>query len=272
MTIDGNWIKSALGRHETVAGIMVSELKTPMLGAILDAAGTDFALIDQEHGAYGADVLAGLVAGFRGGRCLPMVRVPETRREYFLTPLELGVSGILVPRVECRAQAEDVVRFCRYPPLGDRGVSLCRAHTGFRRVKRDEYTARANADILLMVQIETRPALDHLDDILSTPGIDMAFIGPSDLAMSCGVDGSLRSPEMRAIIERIVESAQRNDVAIGIHTYDMAVAAELAANGVHFISCNTDVNALMSSLAAGVEALHAWITANSSAPSATVGR
>lgn len=261
MPITGNRIKSALASGETVTGIMVSELKTPMLGAILDAAGLDFAIIDQEHGAYGPDALAALVAGFRGGHCLPLVRVPEVRREHFLTPLELGVAGILVPRVESRAQAEDVVRFGRYPPVGDRGVSLCRAHTGFRRVDKDTYTAQANADVLLMIQIETEAAIERLDEILATPGIDMAFIGPSDLAISCGVDGSLRAPEMRALVDRIVEGARAHAVAVGIHTYDMEVAAELAARGVGLISCNTDVNALLKNLGASVETLRAALDA-----------
>ena len=128
MTCVENWIKTALERRLTVAGIMVSEMKTPMTGAILDAAGMQFAIIDQEHGAYGPDALAAMLAGFRGGRCVPMVRIPDTRREYFLTPLELGVAGILVPRMESRAQAEAAVRFCRYPPQGDRG-SACAAPT-----------------------------------------------------------------------------------------------------------------------------------------------
>ena len=259
MSNDGNWIKSALARKETVVGLMVSELKTPMLGAILDAAGMHFAILDQEHGAYGPDTLAAMVAGFGGTRCRPVVRIPEIRREYFLTPLELGVSGILVPRVESREQAEAVVRYGRYAPLGDRGVSLRRAHTGFRRVERDAYTAKANDEVLLMVQIETRPALDRLDEILSTPGIDMAFIGPSDLSMSCGVEGSLRAPALREIVDRIVEASVRNGVAVGIHTYDMAVAAELVAAGLHFVSCNTDVNALMKNLESGAEALRSAI-------------
>ena len=271
MTCVENWIKTALERRLTVAGIMVSEMKTPMTGAILDAAGMQFAIIDQEHGAYGPDALAAMLAGFRGGRCVPMVRIPDTRREYFLTPLELGVAGILVPRMESRAQAEAAVRFCRYPPQGDRGVSLCRAHTGFKRVAKDEYTTRANAEVLLMVQIETAPALDNLDDILSVPGIDMAFIGPSDLAMSCGIDGSLRTPEMRAAVERIAEAAARHGVTVGIHTYDMAVAAELAALGVHFVSCNTDVNALMKSLGATLDTLRAALGDGLADPGVAIG-
>jgi 2-keto-3-deoxy-L-rhamnonate aldolase RhmA len=251
-----HWIKAELARDMAVAGLMMSELKTPMLGALLDAVGLHFAIIDQEHGAYGADTLAAVVAGFRGGRCLPLVRIPEIRREYVLTPLELGVAGILAPRVESRTQAEDLVRFCRYPPAGDRGISLCRAHTGFRRVDRNDYTARANADILLMAQIETQTALDNLDDILATPGIDMAFIGPSDLALSCGIDASPRTPRMRAIIERVVATARAQGLSVGIHTYDLEAAAELVAAGVGFISFDTDVNALQKALGSGFETLH----------------
>lgn len=264
-----NWIKAALARDKAVAGIMVSEMKTPMLGAILDAVDLHFAIIDQEHGAYGADVLAALIAGFRGGNCLPMVRIPEIRREYVLTPLELGVAGILAPRVESRAQAEELVRFCRYPPVGDRGISLCRAHTGFRRVHRSAYTEQANADILLMVQIETQAALDHLDEIVSTPGIDMAFIGPSDLSVSCGIDSSPRSAEMRAIIRRVVTAARRHGLSVGIHTYDLEVATELMAEGVGFISCNTDVNALLNNLGSGLDKLRALAGTGLADPGAT---
>lgn len=252
MSAEGNWIKSALRRDEAVVGIMVSELKTPMLGAILDAAGLHFAIIDQEHGAYSPDTLGALIAGFRGCSCRPMVRVAETRREYFLTPLELGASGILVPRVESREQAEEIVRYGRYAPQGDRGLSLCRAHTGFRRVEKDSYIAKANDEILLMAQIETKQAVERLDEILATPGLDMAFIGPSDLSLSCGISSSLRSPDMRGIIDRVIEVARRNRLAVGIQTYDLGIAAELVAQGVGFISCNTDVNALIGSLSGSV--------------------
>ena len=256
MNSNAHWIKAALKRHEAVVGIMVSELKTPMLGAILDAAGLHFAIIDQEHGAYGPDALATLIAGFRGGLCRPLVRIAETRREYFLTALELGAAGIMVPRVESRAQAEEIVHFARYAPQGDRGLSLCRAHTGFKRVDRADYTARANAGVLLMAQIETRAAVDNLDSILSTPGIDMAFIGPSDLSLSCGIDSSLRSPAMREIVDLVIASARRHGVAVGIQTYDIEVAAELIVAGVGMISCNTDVNALLGGLAPGVRELN----------------
>jgi 2-keto-3-deoxy-L-rhamnonate aldolase RhmA len=263
-----NWIKAALKRDEAVVGLMVSELKTPMLGAILDAAGMHFAIIDQEHGAYGPEALAMLIAGFRGGVCRPFVRIAESRREYILTALELGAAGIMVPRVESRAQAEEIVRYVRYAPEGDRGLSLCRAHTGFRRVPQKEYTARANEEILVMAQIETKLAIDNLDDILSTPGIDMAFIGPSDLSLSCGISSSLRSPEMREIVDQVIAKAQRHGVLVGIQTYDIGIAAELVAAGVNLISCNTDINALLSGLEPGVKELREKVGERMSSPTA----
>ena len=252
---DGHWIKAALNRHEAVVGLMVSEMKTPMLGAILESAGMHFAIIDQEHGAYGPEALAMLIAGFHGCICRPFVRVAEGRREYILTALELGASGIMVPRVETRAQAEEIVRYVRYAPDGDRGLSLCRAHTGFKRVDQKEYTARANQEILLMAQIETRKAIDNLDEILSTPGIDMAFIGPSDLSLSCGISSSLRSPEMRELVDLVLAKTKQYGVSAGIQTYDVEIAAELVASGMGLISCNTDINALLGGLEPGAREL-----------------
>lgn len=265
----GQWLKASIARGEAVLGLMVTEIKTPMLGAILDAAGMHFAIIDQEHGAFGADLLASLIAGFRGGACRPLVRIPATRREYVLTALELGAAGIVVPHVESRRQAEDIVRYARYAPEGDRGLSLCRAHTGFRRVEQGEYLRRANAEVLVVAQIETRAAVDNLDDILATPGLDMVFIGPSDLSLSCGIDGSLRAPEMRRLVDRILSRARHFGVSTGIQTYDPDVAAELVAAGVSLVSCNTDLNALFSGLALTADALRQKVTAAAGAARTT---
>lgn len=255
--MSNHWIKAALGRGEAVTGVMVSELKNPSLGAMLDAAGLDFAIIDQEHGAYGPDTLAAMIAGFADHHCRPLVRVAETRREYILTALELGASGVLVPHVESGAEVAEIVRYGRYAPDGDRGLSLCRAHTGFHRVDKNAYLPQANAEVLLMAQVENRGALDHLDDILATPGLDLAFIGPSDLSASLGIDGSLRSPDMRKVVDRVVAAAKRHGVAVGIQTYDLEIAAELIAQGVGLISIDTDANALIGSMSASLAKLRA---------------
>ncbi len=258
MPKERNWIKPALARGETVVGLMVSELKTPMLGAFVDAAGLDFAIVDQEHGAYSPDTLSAIITGFRGCAARPFVRIAETRREYVLTALELGAAGVLVPHVESGAEAAEIVRYGRYAPEGDRGLSLCRAHTDFRRVDKRAYLPKANAEVLLMAQVENRAAIENLDDILATPGLDLAFIGPSDLSASLDIDGSLRAPEMRQVIDTVIAAARRHGVAVGIQTYDLEVAAQLIAQGVGLVSINTDANALIGALSSGLAELRKW--------------
>lgn len=255
MPITVPWMKPALASGTLLRGLMVSELKTPFLGAILDASGMDFAILDQEHGSYGADLLAGMVAGFRGGRCQPLVRVPEIRRDAFLTPLEMGAAGVVVPRVESGDQARAIVEYCHYPPAGSRGVSLSRAHSGFTRVRAAEYTARANAEILIAVQIETATALGALDDILSVEGVDMAFIGPSDLSVSCGIDPDLTAPEMAGHVAAILAACRRHGKYAGLQTTDWATARALVPQGLHLVSATTDLAALQSGLKAALAAL-----------------
>lgn len=255
MTISDVWMKPVLASGSILRGIMVSELKTPFLGAILDSVGMDFAILDQEHGSYGADMLATLIAGFRGGRCQPIVRVPEIRRDCFLTPLEMGAAGVLVPRVETADQARTIVDFCRYPPSGSRGVSLSRAHTGFGRVSASEYLSRANAEILIGVQIETVEALNSLDDILAIEGVDMAFIGPSDLSVSCGISSNLKDPRMASHINNILAACRRHGKIGALQTTDWESAMALVPAGLTMISATTDLAALQYGIRAALAAL-----------------
>lgn len=255
MTISHAWMKPALASGAILRGVMVSELKTPFLGAILDSVGMDFAILDQEHGSYGADMLASLIAGFRGGRCQPIVRVPEIRRDCFLTPLEMGAAGVLVPRVSTAEQARAVVDFCRYPTAGSRGVSLSRAHTGFSRVSASEYMSRANAEILIGVQIETAEALQALDEIIGVEGVDMAFIGPSDLSVSCGISPGLTSPEMASHVADILAACRRHCKVGALQTTDWETARSLVPAGLNMISGTTDLAALQSGLQSALSAL-----------------
>lgn len=255
MTISPSWMKPALASGAVLRGLMVSEIKTPFLGAILDSVGMDFAILDQEHGSFGADMLASIIAGFRGGRCQPIVRVPEVRRDCFLTPLELGAAGVLVPRVETAEEARAIVDFCRYPPSGSRGVSLSRAHTMFRRVSADSYLPKANDEILIGVQIETAAALNALDDILSVEGIDMAFIGPSDLSVSCGISPKLTGPEMAAHVDNILSACRRHGKVGALQTTDWETALALVPSGLSMISATTDLAALQHGMRAALDAL-----------------
>ena len=240
-----NWLKDALHKGEAVAGVMVGELRTPALGRILDAVGADFAVIDQEHGVYSPNLLADLLAGFRGGRCLPLVRVPAIRREYFAVALDQGAVGIMVPGVESAEQARECVNLCKYPPLGTRGVCSLRAHSDFLPPSQETLLRESNQATLLIVQLESAAGIENADEILAVPGIDVAFVGCADLSASLGVCNAPQTPEMQRALERVIAAGRGHGVATGIHAYSPEWMGKLRRKGMQFFSCATDVHTLI---------------------------
>jgi len=237
-----NTVLSALQAGRIVVGCMISEMRSPAIGPVLDAAGLDFMILDMEHGAFSYETVNDILLACRGTRVVPFVRVPEIRRECFQKPLDAGAFGVLVPRVEKREEVEEAVRYSRYAPEGDRGLSLRRAHGGFRKAPRDEFTDAANRRVMVMVQIETERGVRNIDSILETPGLDLVFIGPSDLAHSYGIG---RANEMREEISRVVRTCAEKKIASGIHHADLSYVSELVRNGLQFVSCNTEIGALI---------------------------
>lgn len=243
--VRNNPIKEKLKAGQAVIGVMVGELRTPSLGRILDAAGADFAVIDQEHGVYGPSLLADILAGFRGGHCLPLVRIPAIRREYFAVALDQGAAGIMIPSVESAAEAAQCVEFCKYPPLGTRGVCSLRAHSDFAPPAQDVMLRESNDATMLIVQLETARGVAAADEILGVPGIDVGFLGCADLSASLGVKNDPDGPEMKQAFAQVLEAGRKHGVATGIHAYSPALMARLRKEGMTFFSCHTDINALL---------------------------
>jgi len=248
-----NRVKTAIEQGKVVVGIMVSELRTTTLGPMLEAAGLHFVILDMEHGSYDHQTMADIIAGCRGLAIAPFVRVPEIRRECFLKPLEAGAIGLLVPRVETREQAELCVVYSKYAPEGDRGLSLCRAHTDYTPVKTGEYTAHANQNVMVMIQIETARALKNVDSILATPGIDVAFVGPVDLSLSLGIEADLGAPVMQEALDKIIEAGRRHGVVVGIYANQPDMIKHFVGRGLRFIAGGSDVDVLINGCANSLE-------------------
>jgi 2-keto-3-deoxy-L-rhamnonate aldolase RhmA len=233
---------------ETVFGLFVAELRTPGMGLMLDAAGYDFAIFDMEHGSYTLTELATMVPGFQGCRCTPLVRVPAVRREFFQATLDLGAGGIVVPMLESAADARTCVELMKYPPLGRRGVSYCRPHSRFQTPVGGSFTDEANQNTLLVVQIESARGLEHLDEIVAVPGIDVVFVGNADLAQSLGCPPDLDHGPLREALERILRTAAAKRIIGGANITDPQLVAELHACGLQFVSLTTDVERFVAGL------------------------
>ena len=250
-----NKVKQALNEGKTVIGTMAAEFRSPEVGRTLAAAGFDFLLIDNEHSAYSLETVNDMIRAAKPTGIVPIVRVPEA--EYYLIArrLDIGAQGVMIPRVETRETVELVVRSVKYPPVGSRGYGVRVIHTDHEKVSIKEAIDHFNEDTLVVIQIESKRAIDHIDDLMSVEGVDVGLIGPSDLSISLGVPGEPNHPLMIEYIERMVEGCIRNGVAAGIHIPDMDALRRWREKGMRFLAYSNDIGLLRQAAGDAVEQL-----------------
>ena len=208
-----NRLKERLGRDEACLGLLVSMPSVPLV-QIAARSGLDWLFIDMEHGPIGIESAQAMIAATQGTDCTPVVRTPHAETWLSQPALDSGAFGIVHPMINDRAGAEAAVHSQKYPPLGARGVGPFYAAARFGQAVPD-YLAAANDQVLCVVQIEHVRAVENIDDILSVPGIDVAFIAPFDLSMSLGVPGQRDHPDMVAAVARAEERILASGVTMG---------------------------------------------------------
>ena len=168
--------------------------------------------------------------------------------------LDAGCYGVICPMVNTREQAEAFVAACRYPPAGNRSFGPYRAT---RSTAAPTIAEHANDTVITMAQIETTEALANLDEILSVPGLDAVFVGPSDLGQSLGVPPRMDTAEPRTVeaIDTVLARARHHDVVAGIFTVDPEYAAAMIEKGFQFVSCASDARLAASAADAVIERL-----------------
>jgi len=171
--------------------------------------------------------------------------VPDGMYHVIAQVLDAGAQGIVVPRVETREVAERSIAAMRYPPLGVRGIYGGKANNDYQPVKLMDYTRHANENILAIIQIESKTAVERADELVSTPGLDGVLVGPWDLASSLGVDPS--DAIVETMVQRVLDMTKRHNVACGIHLGDPKIVKQWGARGMTFLSCMGDLEMIRSS-------------------------
>ncbi|MCF6306052.1 MAG: aldolase/citrate lyase family protein [Rhodobacteraceae bacterium] len=216
---------------------------------ITAGAGYDWLVIDGEHSPNDLRSTLRALQAMAAKPVSPVVRVPIGKEYLIKQVLDLGAQNILVPMVETADQARDLVRAVRYPPHGRRGVGAIGARaTDFGRVA--DYITTADAQICLIVQVESRAGLAQLDEIAAVEGVDGVFIGPADLSTDMGFAGQTETPEVLAVIYDALARIQAQGCAAGILTIDPAQAQIYLDKGAVFVAVGMDVNILVNGLQA----------------------
>jgi 2-keto-3-deoxy-L-rhamnonate aldolase RhmA len=257
LVIPDNRAKAALKAGKLLMGTMLADIRQPSIMQILVNAGFDFTIIDNEHGAFGIESIADLSRMARILGLTPVVRVPDLAYPYVAQSLDAGAQGIMLPRVTHPDQVHQALEIMKYPPVGKRGTAMSRGQSDFRAGPLAENLAHANANTLLMVQVETAEALRHLDEIVAIEGVDVLFIGPTDLSIALGVAGQSDAPELVSAIERVLERCKAHGVATAIQANDLAYAKRWVERGMEIISYSSEIGLLAAAASAGIQAIRA---------------
>ena len=235
-----NPVRRALKAGHTVFGSEICRLRSPEVARLYAHAGFDFVFIDMEHSAFSLETVADMISAARAASIVPIVRIPQAEYPFACRVLDQGAQGIIVPRVNKPEQVSDIVSWMRYPPHGIRGFSATVAQTDFQTVSPETLLEYNNRETLCVIQIERREALDHLDEMLSFPGVDVACMGYMDLSVDLGIPGQIEHPQMVSIIERVIAAANRHGIAAGIIWPQIDALIHWIQKGMRFISYSTE--------------------------------
>lgn len=243
-----NAFKTALKSGKPQIGLWLS-LASPYTAEICATAGFDWLLIDGEHAPNDVRSILAQLQAVAPYRSQPVIRPVAGEAPLIKQILDIGGQTVLVPMIDTAEQAQEIVHAMRYPPHGFRGVGAAAARASAWGMQ-DDYVQRANEEICLLVQVETKTALDNLEAICDVEGVDGVFIGPADLSASLGHLGNPGHPEVQKVIDDALAFIIKSGKAAGTLTSDLAAAKRYVKMGCHFVAVGIDARMLAMSVRA----------------------
>ncbi len=235
-----NRLLSKLQAETIPVGHMIWEFGTRGIARMTELADLDFVLLDTEHGAFSPNQIADLVSWYRATSVTPIVRVPQLAFPMIPRTLDTGAQGIMMPNVMNAEMACQVVQAAKYAPLGRRGLGLGGSVTAYESGDVREQMDRLNAQTAIICQIESRAALDELDAIASVPGVDVLWVGQSDLSQSLGIPGEFDHSTFLDALEAVVDCCARHGLGAGIQPNYPAQCKAWMDLGFNVVSYSVD--------------------------------
>jgi 2-keto-3-deoxy-L-rhamnonate aldolase RhmA len=232
-------LKDKLANNDIVIGTWL-QIPSPSICEIAAHQKLDWIAVDMEHTEIGYETIANMFRGLNGTQTAPMVRVRSNDSLDIRRALDIGAEGIIVPLIETPEEAKKAVEYCKYPPYGERGYAFCRANNWGGKFS--DYSENANDNISVFVMIESKKAVQSIDEILNVEGLDGVFIGPYDMSASYGVVGQVNSDLVIQGCQKVLEACKKHNKIAGLHIVspDEDIIRENIRKGFRLIAIGID--------------------------------
>jgi 2-keto-3-deoxy-L-rhamnonate aldolase RhmA len=233
-----NWVREKLRAGQATIGCFLG-LGSPNVAELMAHLGFDWLVIETEHSPLDSAQVEHMLMAMSGTNTIPLVRVPSSDPVFIQRALDNGAMGVVVPLVKTAAEVEAIVRATRYPPVGTRGFGPLRA--SHYALDYPDYFTRANDNMIVALILETKEAVEHLDEIAAVPGLDAVFLGLWDLCLSMGLNPlKMPFPETDAAIQRALEVGRKTGLGVGVGAATPEELRRRQQEGFTFLSCVPD--------------------------------
>lgn len=227
-------------KKEAVVGLFINAM-CPEFLEIAAYAGFDFAILDNEHGAWDGESFAHLIRACDAAGILPLVRVSKTDETEIKKALDSGAAGVMIPGISTPEQAKEALRLSKFAPEGLRGACPYVRANKFNAGDKRTYFDKANRTVSVIMLIEGKEGLENYDRILEVEGVDCVFFGPCDLSNSLGHAGDENHPEVKEAIGRMIRKAKEKNVWAGMMGFDGEDSRRWLEAGAGYVAALSDV-------------------------------
>ena len=242
----GRQLKQRLKSGEVLIGGIASEYIRPSLVKLYLQAGFDFLYIEYEHGFLNPAALVDTVLCARDNGLPVIAKTPQLERAEIAKLLESGIVGIQLPRTESRSDVETLRNYLKFPPHGTRAIAPGYGSSGYvQPADWTEWMQEQDAETCVVVHIETRRAYEHAEEIISTPGVDMVYVGPGDFSIEMGQPGRYDHPDVAGPMKKILELCQKHLVPFGTTASGPEAAQAWVRRGAQFFETTDELSLIV---------------------------
>jgi 2-keto-3-deoxy-L-rhamnonate aldolase RhmA len=239
--MNGAALRAALrGGNQRLYGTMINFVRNPRQAALYGQTGLDFVVVDQEHSPNSRSEVGDAAAAFLTAGVCPLLRVPTIEPYLAVMALDAGFHGVMVPYCETAEEVRSMVSLARLRPLKGKLFNQARDEGKFPSEAARTFIEKRNANTVMVIGIESVPAIENLESILAVEGVDAIFVGPGDLSLSLGIPNEFTHPRYIEAVEYVVRTSEAKGIAAGPQCQNEAELLEWQGKGARFLLFGAD--------------------------------